>query len=111
MFCISKCLSQRKTFYIMMVLTTSMFLVEIIVGYLTESMALVADSFHMLSDLISLFVGYISMKVKIHVLFFYQHNFNYYYYYYFFFFDKEILNLFWFDIYKKIFYRHIFILT
>ena len=31
-------------------LTGSFFLVEIVVGYVTNSMALVADSFHMLRD-------------------------------------------------------------
>ncbi|XP_047144900.1 proton-coupled zinc antiporter SLC30A1 isoform X3 [Hydra vulgaris] len=56
------CMGKSQTFYVMMVLTTSMFFVEITVGYLTKSMALVADSFHMLSDIISLFVGYFSFK-------------------------------------------------
>lgn len=38
----------------MFALTTAFFLVEITVGYVTNSMALVADSFHMLSDVVSL---------------------------------------------------------
>jgi len=46
----------------MMLLTSSFFLVEIIVGYLTNSMALVADSFHMLSDVASLIVGFCALK-------------------------------------------------
>lgn len=46
-----------------MVLTAALFIVEIIVGYVTNSMALVADSFHMLSDLASLVVGYMASKV------------------------------------------------
>lgn len=46
----------------MMFLTSSFFFVEIIVGYATNSMALVADSFHMLSDIISLFVGFFALK-------------------------------------------------
>ena len=37
-------------------------MVELIVGYMTNSMALVADSFHMLSDIISLAVGYFALK-------------------------------------------------
>ncbi|XP_071837482.1 proton-coupled zinc antiporter SLC30A1-like isoform X2 [Apostichopus japonicus] len=41
----------------MMVLTSSFFLVELIVGNITNSIALVADSFHMLSDIIALMVG------------------------------------------------------
>lgn len=55
-------LGRRTSFMLMMLLTTSFFLVEIIVGYLTNSMALVADSFHMLSDIISLGVGYFALK-------------------------------------------------
>ena len=46
----------------MILLTTTFFLVEIIVGYVTNSMALVADSFHMLSDVVSLIVGYVALK-------------------------------------------------
>ena len=38
----------------MLGMTASFMLVELIVGNLTNSMALVADSFHMLSDVISL---------------------------------------------------------
>lgn len=45
-------------------LTTFFFLVEIIVGYITNSMALVADSFHMLSDIAALVVAYLSVKVS-----------------------------------------------
>lgn len=45
-------------------LTTFFFLVEIIVGYITNSMALVADSFHMLSDVAALVVAYLSVKVR-----------------------------------------------
>jgi Co/Zn/Cd efflux system component len=44
-------------------LTSSFFLVEIIVGYVTNSMALVADSFHMLSDIAALTVAFISVKM------------------------------------------------
>ena len=46
----------------MLILTTSFFLVEIIVGYVTNSMALVADSFHMLSDVMSLIVGFVALR-------------------------------------------------
>lgn len=41
----------------MMALTSSFFLVELVVGNITNSIALVADSFHMLSDIIALVVG------------------------------------------------------
>jgi zinc transporter 1 len=44
-------------------LTTVFFLVEIIVGYLTNSMALVADSFHMLSDIAALVIAFISVRM------------------------------------------------
>jgi cation diffusion facilitator family transporter len=40
------------------------FLVEIIVGYWTGSVALVADSFHMLSDVISLVIAYLAVKMS-----------------------------------------------
>ena len=61
---VPKCLqmSHRASFISMIVLTLTFFLVEIIVGYATNSMALVADSFHMLSDVVSLFVGYIALR-------------------------------------------------
>lgn len=45
----------------MLGLTGGFFLVEISVGYMTNSMALVADSFHMLSDLIALIIGLLSV--------------------------------------------------
>jgi cation diffusion facilitator family transporter len=44
-------------------LTTAFFFVEIIVGYLTNSMALVADSFHMLSDIAALVIAFISVRM------------------------------------------------
>ena len=44
----------------MLALTSTYFLVEIIVGYVTNSMALVADSFHMLSDVLALIIGLFS---------------------------------------------------
>lgn len=46
----------------MMFLTSSFFIVEIVVGYVTNSMALVADSFHMLSDVASLLVGFLALR-------------------------------------------------
>jgi Co/Zn/Cd efflux system component len=50
---------------IMFGLTTFFFFVEIVVGYLTNSVALIADSFHMLSDLAALLVAFFSVKVII----------------------------------------------
>lgn len=45
-------------------LTLFFFLVEIVVGYVTNSMALVADSFHMLSDVAALVVAFLSVKMS-----------------------------------------------
>ena len=59
-----QCFGKRTTFIMMMFLTTSFFFVEMIVGYLTNSMALVADSFHMLSDILSLFIGFFALRVS-----------------------------------------------
>ena len=61
---VPKCLqmSHRTSFISMIILTLTFFLVEIIVGYATNSMALVADSFHMLSDVVSLFVGFMALR-------------------------------------------------
>merc|ERR1719470_409794 len=56
-------LSQKSSFISMMLLTSSFFLVEIIVGYVTNSMALVADSFHMLSDVAALVIAFISVRM------------------------------------------------
>jgi len=48
----------------MMWLTAFFFFVEIIVGYVTNSMALVADSFHMLGDIAALVISFLSVKVS-----------------------------------------------
>lgn len=49
----------------MMCLTGFFFFVEIVVGYVTNSMALVADSFHMLGDIAALIISFLSVKVNI----------------------------------------------
>lgn len=48
----------------MMWLTAFFFFVEIVVGYVTNSMALVADSFHMLGDIAALVISFLSVKVR-----------------------------------------------
>lgn len=48
----------------MMVMTTFFFLVEIVFGYVTNSMALVADSFHMLADIAALVIAYLSLEMS-----------------------------------------------
>ena len=47
-----------------MSLTIFFFFVEIIVGYISNSMALVADSFHMLGDVAALVISFLSIKVS-----------------------------------------------
>ena len=48
----------------MLVMTGSFMLVELIVGNMTNSMALIADSFHMLSDVIALVIAFVSVKIS-----------------------------------------------
>jgi len=48
----------------MIALTASFFLVEIITGYVTNSLALVGDSYHMLSDVVALLVGFASVRIS-----------------------------------------------
>ncbi|TGZ60543.1 hypothetical protein CRM22_008487 [Opisthorchis felineus] len=47
----------------MLFLVAAYFLVELIVGYVIKSVSLVADSFHMLSDLIALIIGIIATRI------------------------------------------------
>ena len=49
----------------MLALTASFFLVEIIVGFVTNSLALVGDSYHMLSDVIAIAIGLASVRVSV----------------------------------------------
>ena len=44
-------------------LDTVFFFLELIIGYISHSLALIADSFHMLNDIISLFVALWAVKV------------------------------------------------
>jgi len=48
----------------MLVMTGSYMMVELVVGNLTNSMALVADSFHMMSDVIALIIAFISVRMS-----------------------------------------------
>jgi zinc transporter 1 len=47
----------------MLVLTTAFFVAELTVGYMCNSLALVADSFHMLSDSFALVIGLVSIRL------------------------------------------------
>lgn len=55
-----------KTFRLvcMMILTFSFFIVELVVGNITNSLALVADAFHMLSDLIALIIALLAVRIS-----------------------------------------------
>ena len=59
------CLMSRGTSFVLMTfLLGGFFLIEVVVGYVTNSMALIADSFHMLSDVASLIVGYLALRLS-----------------------------------------------
>ena len=53
----------KKTLLIALLIITSYMVVEAIGGYLTNSLALLADAGHMLSDSISLGVGYLAFSI------------------------------------------------
>ena len=63
-----RCLSWYKTktcrMVSMLCLTFTFFLCEIIFGYITNSLALIGDSYHMLSDVMALVVGLTSLRVR-----------------------------------------------
>ncbi|KAI1732055.1 cation efflux family domain-containing protein [Ditylenchus destructor] len=48
---------------IMLVMTFFFFVVELVFGYISHSMALIADSFHMLSDVMALGIAYGCVKI------------------------------------------------
>ncbi|KAI9883651.1 MAG: Fungal specific transcription factor [Watsoniomyces obsoletus] len=56
-------LSKTNRILILLAIDSSFFLLELIVGYAVHSLALVADSFHMLNDVLSLCVGLWAVKV------------------------------------------------
>ncbi|KAI8970269.1 cation efflux family-domain-containing protein [Mycotypha africana] len=55
--------SREARIYFMLVITTAFFFVEIVIGYYVSSLALIADSFHMLNDLISMCIALWAIKV------------------------------------------------
>lgn len=55
--------SRQGRIGVMLALTGSFFVVEIVVGYLSNSLALIADSFHMLSDVIALVIAITAIGV------------------------------------------------
>ena len=56
-------LSKSTRILILLAIDSAFFLVELITGYAVHSLALVADSFHMLNDVLSLCVGLWAVKV------------------------------------------------
>eukprot|EP00475_Leptophrys_vorax_P036747 TRINITY_DN625_c0_g1_i1.p1 TRINITY_DN625_c0_g1~~TRINITY_DN625_c0_g1_i1.p1 ORF type:complete len:490 (+),score=85.67 TRINITY_DN625_c0_g1_i1:58-1470(+) len=55
--------TDKRRFYVMFVLTALMFLFELGIGMWATSLALLADSLHMLSDFVALLIGYYSVRV------------------------------------------------
>ncbi|KAH9175355.1 cation efflux protein [Lactarius sanguifluus] len=56
--------SRTARIYFLLVLDLIFFLLEIIVGYAVGSLALVADSFHMLNDVVSLIIALYAIKLS-----------------------------------------------
>ncbi|KAF7505401.1 hypothetical protein GJ744_000947 [Endocarpon pusillum] len=56
-------ISKSNRIIILLVIDSAFFLLELVVGYAVHSLALVADSFHMLNDVLSLCVGLWAVKV------------------------------------------------
>ena len=56
--------TNEKRLMIMCTLTFVFFLAEIIVGYMVSSLALISDAFHMLSDLLSIVVAIVALRVS-----------------------------------------------
>ncbi|CAK4031826.1 Zinc homeostasis factor 1 [Lecanosticta acicola] len=56
-------LSKSTRIIILLVIDSAFFLLELISGYAVHSLALVADSFHMLNDVLSLLVGLWAVKM------------------------------------------------
>lgn len=56
-------LSKSRRIQILLAIDGIFFFIELIVGYSVHSLALVADSFHMINDVLSLCVGLWAVKV------------------------------------------------
>lgn len=59
----STVISRQTRVSIVIFLTSAFFFVELVVGYITGSLALIADSFHLLSDVLSLVVGLYAIRL------------------------------------------------
>ena len=47
----------------MIFFTAVLFILKIVIGHLSNSVALIADSFHMLTDFVALVIGFIALKI------------------------------------------------
>src|ERR1700750_383339 len=56
-------LSKSRRMQLLLAIDVVFFFIELIVGYAVHSLALVADSFHMLNDVLSLCVGLWAVRV------------------------------------------------
>ena len=56
--------SNKTRLACMLVMTFFFFLVELVTGHITKSIALVTDSFHMLSDSLALVIGFVSVVLS-----------------------------------------------
>ena len=56
-------LSRKRRIEIIFVITTSYMFIELIVGYKTNALSLIADAFHMISDVLSFVVGWYAIHV------------------------------------------------
>ena len=56
-------LSQKKALWFVLALTTSFMLIEFIMGYVTNSLALISDAGHMLNDVFSISLGLIGIQL------------------------------------------------
>lgn len=55
-------MSRSARIICMLVLTTTYFVVELVIGLTTNSLALLADSFHMISDVLALLVALVAIR-------------------------------------------------
>ena len=56
-------LKWQLKFIAMIIFTAILFFLKITIGHISNSMALIADSFHILTDFIALIVGFIALKM------------------------------------------------
>ena len=56
--------TKTQSIVLMLCLTFLFFFVELLVGHITKSNALLADAFHMLSDIVSLVIGLIAIRMS-----------------------------------------------